>query len=823
MSDSSLPTRDGPVRPGPRGDTSARFLPGMILAGRYRIVAPLGRGGMGEVYRADDMKLGQAVALKFLPLSLSGDPVRRERLLEEVRLARQVAHPNVCRVWDVGEVDGHDFLAMEYVDGEDLSSLLRRVGRLPEDRAVRMSRELCAGLAAVHAEGILHRDLKPANVMVDGRGRIKLADFGLAAAEEDAEGADVRSGTPAYMSPEQLAGREVTPRSDVYALGLVLYELFTGHAAYPAKTMEEAATRSETPPSRPSSHVQGLDPAIERAIERCLESDPELRPASASTVAAALPGGDPLAAALAAGETPSPELVAAAGGQGGLSVPVATGLMAAVVLGLALAAWVADQAMPYLAALNKPPEVLAHEARRILREDGGSPEAEDRAFGFTVEETGGAERLVFWYRQSPRSLTEGMVLTAGELSFTNPPPIVPGMAGVRLEAGGGLLELRRVPGPPGAAPPGPGADWPELLGRTGVPPEAWHPVAPMLIPPLFADQRLAWESVAGAADPPRHAEAAGFDGWPVWLLVEEKSRIGSAHDTRAPFEGAYVVIAVLLVAGFVARRNMRLGRGDHAGARRVAALGAFVSFVGFLVLGNHRVLDPAMLLVGVGISLFFTTAFWVVYLALEPLVRRRWPDTLAAWNRLLAGRFSDPLLGRDLLLGVLGGIALALCELTGRALTRIDSVQFLVPPELLLGGWIAAGGVVRSLSSVLPAFVMLLLLALLRQLLGRQWVATLLTVALSVLLFGDVSSPAGLAVSLPFVALVIGILTRLGLLAAAVALTIHHLLAHAFLTTHLTAWYADSAVAGLLVSLALAAWGFYTATLRADAAARRGA
>ena len=824
MSDTSLPTADGPVRPRPRGDSSARFLPGVILAGRYRIVAPLGRGGMGEVYRADDMKLGQAVALKFLPVSLSGDPVRRERLLEEVRLARQVAHPNVCRVWDVGEVDGHDFLAMEYVDGEDLSSLLRRIGRLPEDRAVRMSRELCAGLAAVHDEGILHRDLKPANVMVDGRGRVKLADFGLAAAEEDVEGADVRSGTPAYMSPEQLAGREVTVRSDVYALGLVLYELFTGHAAYPAKTMKEAATRGETPPSRPSTHVQGLDPAIERAIERCLESDAELRPASAGAVAASLPGGDPLAAALAAGETPSPELVAAAGGHGGLAVPVASGLMVAVVLGLVLAAWVADQAMPYLAALDKPPEVLAHEGRQILQEHGAAPEATDRAYGFTVKETGGgAERLVFWYRESPRPLTEGMVLTVGELSFTNPPPIVPGMAGVRLEASGRLLELRRVPGPPGARPPGPGADWPELLGRTGLEAEAWRPVEPVLIPPLFADQRLAWESAIGAADPPRHAEAAGFEGWPVWLLVEEKSRIGAPQDTPVPFRGAHLIIAVLLVAGFVARRNMRLGRGDHAGARRVAALGAFVSFVGFLLLGNSRVLDPAMLLVGVGIGLFFTMAFWVVYLALEPIVRRRWPDTLASWNRLLAGRFSDPLLGRDLLLGVLGGIALALCELTGRALTRIDSVQFVVPPELLLGGWVAAGGVVRSLSSVLPAFVMLLLLALLRQLLGRQWLATLIALALSVVLFGDVSSPGGLAVSLPFVGLVIGILSRLGLLAAAVALTVHHLLAHSFLTTHLTAWYADSAVAGLMVSLALAAWGLYATTRHPGGGAPRGA
>jgi serine/threonine-protein kinase len=168
--------------------------------------------------------------------------------------------------------------------------------------------------------------------MVDGRGHVKLADFGLAAAIEDVGAADVRSGTPAYMSPEQVEGREVTVRSEVYALGLVLYELFTGEVAYPARTLAEAARRGEAPPPRASSHVDGLDPAIERAIARCLESDPTRRPATATAVAALLPGADPLAAALAAGETPSPEIVAAAGPQGRLRPGVAIGCLATIVV-----------------------------------------------------------------------------------------------------------------------------------------------------------------------------------------------------------------------------------------------------------------------------------------------------------------------------------------------------------------------------------------------------------------------------------------------------------------------------------------------------------
>ena len=160
------------------------FTPGTVLAERYRIIGLLGRGGMGEVYRADDLKLGQPVALKFLPRHLASDKDRLERFYAEVRIARQVSHPNVCRVYDIGEIDGQQFLSMEYVDGEDLASLLKRIGRLPPDKALEISRELCAGLAAAHDRGVLHRDLKPANVMIDGRGRARITDFGLAVAAE---------------------------------------------------------------------------------------------------------------------------------------------------------------------------------------------------------------------------------------------------------------------------------------------------------------------------------------------------------------------------------------------------------------------------------------------------------------------------------------------------------------------------------------------------------------------------------------------------------------------------------------------------------------
>src|SRR4029453_16432469 len=178
---------------------------------------------------------------------------------------RQVSHPNVCRVYDVAEADGRHFLSMEYVDGENLASLLERIGKLPKEKSLDIARQLCAGLAAAHDAGILHRDLKPANVMLDGKGRIRITDFGLAVAAEHLEGEESQAGTPAYMAPEQLEGVEATARSDLYALGLVLYELFTGKRAFPGATLEEARRlRQESTPTRPSALVEGIDAGTER-------------------------------------------------------------------------------------------------------------------------------------------------------------------------------------------------------------------------------------------------------------------------------------------------------------------------------------------------------------------------------------------------------------------------------------------------------------------------------------------------------------------------------------------------------------------------------
>jgi serine/threonine-protein kinase len=273
----------GPPSQARRVDPPPRLPSGTVIADRYRIVRHLGSGGMGIVYQADDLKLNVPVALKFLNPGETAGQRRLELFLNEVRLARQITHPNVCRIFDVAEVDGRHFLSMEHVDGEDLASLLRRIGRLPKDRAVAIALEICRGLEAAHDRGILHRDLKPSNLMIDAHGRAKIMDFGLANFGRGPGPRGEVAGTPGYMAPEQRRG-ESSIQTEVYALGLVLYELFTGRRAHRALIMGDTADSSA--PS--ASLLDDLDPVVERVIRHCLELDRRLRPSSVSAVTEAL-------------------------------------------------------------------------------------------------------------------------------------------------------------------------------------------------------------------------------------------------------------------------------------------------------------------------------------------------------------------------------------------------------------------------------------------------------------------------------------------------------------------------------------------------------
>ncbi len=265
------------------------FSAGDVFAERYRMITRIGRGGMGDVWRADDLILDTPVALKLMH---SASPSDRIRILQEVRLARQITHPAVCRVFDVGEAGETVFFSMQLVQGEDLAALLKRAGRLTSERVLDIAQQLCAGLAAAHAEGVLHRDLKPANILIDQNGRVRITDFGIAVTTSDA-GPQAMIGTLGYMAPEQLAGEALSERTDLYALGVVLYELVTGQPHH--------LLRSEGPSSRLSLLAPGIDPRLERAILKATTRDPKGRPATALEMAAVLPtidkahGRDPAA------------------------------------------------------------------------------------------------------------------------------------------------------------------------------------------------------------------------------------------------------------------------------------------------------------------------------------------------------------------------------------------------------------------------------------------------------------------------------------------------------------------------------------------------
>jgi serine/threonine-protein kinase len=826
-----------------------RFLPGTVLADRYRIVGLLGRGGMGEVYRADDLRLGQAVALKFLPEELTGDAASLDRFRNEVRIARQVSHPSVCRVYDIGEVDGQVFYTMEYVDGEDLSSLLRRIGRLPQDKAIQIARQICAGLAAAHDRGVLHRDLKPANVMVDGRGRARITDFGLAGLAHEMQGADLRSGTPAYMAPEQLAGREVSIRSDLYALGLVLYELFTGKAAYKASTPAELAKlHQESAPTSPTSLVSGMDPAVERAILRCLEKDPRGRPASALAVSASLPGGDPLAAALEAGETPSPEMVAAAGEEG--SVVPALGLigLVAVLIGIAVVAFAYGQwGLHGMVPLDKPPQVLAEKAREIVEALGYDEPPADTARGFTRHEIylnqiqqndrsvdrweairkAQPAAVSFWYRQSPDTLIPRVLFGSVE---ANDPPLGQEAEGVlaRVDLTGRLMTL--IVTPPRIEPDRADSgtpDWNKVLGLAGLDPDDLRPVPPEWNPPVYCETVVAWEGeFPDRPEVPLRAEAGSYGGRVSYFTIVEPWDRTAVLEPESLEGGSdwidYVVLAMIgaILGGavFLAVRNVRMGRGDARGARRLAVFVFVIVLVGDLIYRDHYPLfeEIVAIFLTVALALLLTAITWVMYMALEPYVRRRWPQSLISWTRLLSGRLRDPRVGRDLLIGTIVGTGFSVLSL----LSFRAPVWFGEPPTIPFGPPLGALlGPGRSLGQVfgiaqnalIASMGLLLLFVLFRLILRRPWLATggflVFLTLVAALQSPDpwIDFPFALAIWL----LVVIVIVRYGLLALTAIFVTSNLLMQFPATTDFSAWYSTPALLGILCVVALAGYGFW--------------
>ncbi|MHC5023258.1 MAG: serine/threonine-protein kinase [Planctomycetota bacterium] len=678
----------------PRKDTLAasggsdfrhgRFEPGQRLGARYRIVARLGEGGMGEVYRADDLELGQSVALKFLPERVAADESWLRRFRNEVRTARQVAHPNVCRIYDIAEEDGHVFLSMEYVDGEDLSGVLRRLGRPSREKSIEIARQICLGLAAAHDNKVLHRDLKPANIMIDGRGRVRITDFGLAGFLDELEGVEARAGTPAYMAPEQLADGTVSVRSDVYSLGLILHELFTGKCVFETNDVAELKRRHTSGSiTTPSSITEEIDPAVERVIMRCLEPQPERRPQSVYQVLAALPGGDPLAAALAAGETPSPELVANARDEEALRPAVAFGLLVVLSAALALtyfAPW-GTTVMPH-----RPPSRLSVVAEQIMEELGFGELPRYSVSGYDVNFA--LERSL---RETPRSSAQLRDSTwppryrywrrwsDGKFLLTLPhfpesywvdgPVNQPGRtATIALDSTGRLLALSVPPALVGSTSLTTGEiDWSPIFERAQLNQDYATPMATETTPSIFCNTVVSWrlDPTTEEQDPviilmgavggrPNYFEYVGLDG----DMIPNSQIV-------LPFNPVdHIWIAINIVMIFLACRNLRAGRADHAKALRCGLLigGLYAVYeITAMSLGGSSLDSKVMSLGngrGAGHFLMHAIEAWLYYLAIEPYVRRVWPRMLIGLIRVLSGRLRDPAVGREVLIGLVTGCLL---------------------------------------------------------------------------------------------------------------------------------------------------------------------
>jgi serine/threonine-protein kinase len=838
----------------PPPPVALRFAPGSIVAGRYRLVSLLGRGGMGEVYRADDLTLDHPVALKFLPEGVAADDTRLAQFHNELRVARQVSHRNVCRLYDLGDADGHRFLTMEYVDGEDLASSLRRFGRMPPDKAIEIARQLCAGVAAAHERGVIHRDLKPANVMLDGNGDVRITDFGIATAAADA-GTEL-AGTPQYLAPELLAGKAASAKSDIYALGLILFEVFTGKRAYEAKTIGELRHLQEMQAvTTPSSIVRDLDPAIERAILRCLEKDPEKRPASALTIAASLPGADPIAAALAAGETPSPELLVAAGESEAMAVREALALAIGFVVILLLSIGpIIRGSVVGVAPMPIARDALADRAEQTIRKLGYTEPIADRAVGLGAnvdylrwaQRTGSNEwwnevrvgrpsPIVFWYRTSPTELIPANAAN-GRVDSNDPPMNVAGMHQVSLDANGRVLEFHTVPAekPATSTQATSAPRWEDAFEAVDLDPGAFTPVTPQWIPRDFADSRAAWEGpMPGRANQRIRVEAAALRGrlvsfrviWPWTEPSRPEESPKSALQKATDALSIALWITFIFVGVLLARHNLRLNRADRRGASRFGIFMTLASLAARLVSATHST-DPGVemtsqIFAGLAFASFTGGMAWVFYLAIEPYGRRFWPDALLAWTRLWSGRLRDPRVGRELLIGMaFGALSLMVVEVPKLLSNAMGwrMPQFLFGTEL----WVLA-----DVASLLTLWINLLIAGLqaslvismiflvLRFLLRRPPLALAAGVIVLLLAMNNGQIISGTWIDrfnvVAFTTLVTFVIHRYGLLAAAMLLFVDNIVTNVPLTTDLSVWWSTPTLLTVSLLIGLVSFAYYAA------------
>ena len=791
--------------------------PGQLVAQRYRIIQMLGRGGMGEVYLAADRELNEQVALKRLRVG-SWDLLRRE-----VGLARKVTHEHVCRVFDLGPTDQQPFFSMEYVAGQTLDKLLKSTGALTEKRALCVAEQICLGLQAAHAKQVLHRDLKPGNVLIDERGDVRLTDFGLACVAEDEHA--VAGGTLVYMSPEQLSGGKVTAASDIYSLGLLLFELYTGRRLFQTTTIDEAlAERRQFQLIEQPEDFQ-LPSLVRETIGKCLALRPEDRPPSADSVSKLLSGTLESIADRATNRT--------------WNRPLAIGVLAIVVLGLAVIVGLADGTSLVGKTSPRQPWLLDEDANKVLRKLD-LPAPADSATGFVshrVNPLVPENTICFFKRQSPTLLLPNLffpidyrlwqTFCVGHVTLDNPVPLQPGMASVLLDSQGGLLRLHVVQDTqiPTTARVFALAEWIDFLPEDCRQLE-WRKTEQSSIlgePILSYDNIQQWTGTKGDSNEAWQLTVAHQQGRLVYLdcasqaVLTERANQQQTQSTRLSI-GTELYFAILLLAICGALGNIWLGRCDLRSALKVAVAVSLTALVGHYLVANHvwTMNELDILEIGLAMSLYLGFIAWVAYVAYEPLVRRYLPDSFITWGRLLTGRVNDWLIGRDLLIGI--ALAVFSMALTETALTVLDPARS--PLEGLTNGLISLRQFIGhtciwwSFCTAL-SLLMLVSLVLVRRVLPRGAARIACILLWTVPFMTPFASTDWLSVGISIVltTLTIVVLEKYGFFPIVVSWLVRILLL-APLTADANRWYASLSTGVVLLLLCAAAYGAWSSLRR---------